>query len=238
LFIAPFVLDPSNSNRLLAGGVSLWETYDVKTVDPGPSWFRLKEPVFDNQGTPSEISAIAVFPGLPNQSNIVWVGYRDGQIYNTTDSLLGASSHWRRVDRDVNGVQVLPQRYCTRIAIDPTNEKVCYATFGGYSTGNVWKTTDFGDHWTNVGQTLPAAPINAVTVHPKNRNFVYLGTDLGVFASENGGANWSPSNEGPTNCAVDDLEWMGTTLLAATHGRGVFAIDLPSPNMPTPEATP
>ena len=50
---------------------------------------------------------------------------------------------------------------------------------------------------------------------------------MGVFASENGGASWSPTNEGPTNCAVSELFFMGKTLVAATHGRGLFKIDIP-----------
>jgi hypothetical protein len=37
---------------------------------------------------------------------------------------------------------------------------------------------------------------------------------------------WSPTNEGPSNCSVDDLIWMGETLVAVTHGRGMFMIDL------------
>jgi hypothetical protein len=33
---------------------------------------------------------------------------------------------------------------------------------------------------------------------------VYLGTEVGTFGSEDRGATWSPTNEGPTNCSVDD----------------------------------
>jgi hypothetical protein len=207
----------------------------VKAADPpGPSWEKLKDAVYDRDGRRSEISAIAVVKGDANASNIVWVAHRDGQIYNTTDSLSGPESHWKRVDRDANGLQLLPRRYCTHLALDPNNDKVCYATFGGYSTGNIWRTTDFGAHWTNLGTSLPSAPINTVTFHPKNPNFLYIGTDVGVFASEDGGANWSPTNEGPTNCAVFDLQWMENNLIAATYGRGVFVIDLSSVSPPLP----
>lgn len=226
LFIAPFVLDPSNGNRLLAGGVDLWQTENARAAD-GPSWFSIKDGVYDKNGHISQISSIAVFKSdNPKGSNIVWVGHRDGQLFNSTDTLAATASHWNRVDRDTNGLQVLPERFCTNLAVDRHNDKVCYATFGGYSTGNVWKTADFGAHWVNLGASLPAAPVNSITTHPNNPSYIYVGTDVGVFASEDGGANWSPTNEGPTNCAVFNLRWMGTTLLAATHGRGLFAIDL------------
>jgi hypothetical protein len=49
---------------------------------------------------------------------------------------------------------------------------------------------------------------------------------VGVFASENAGAAWSPTNEGPANVSVEDLFWMGEKLICATHGRGMFMLDL------------
>src|SRR5207244_244157 len=96
--------------------------------------------------------------------------------------------------------------------------------FGGYSKGNVWKTTDSGGKWEGLASGLPEAPVRTLAIHPKNGKCLYLGTGVGVFASENGGTSWSPTNEGPTNCSVDELFWMDTTLTAATHGRGLFQI--------------
>jgi hypothetical protein len=58
------------------------------------------------------------------------------------------------------------------------------------------------------------------------RDRIYLGTEVGVFASEDDGAHWSPANDGPANVSVDQLLWMGETLTAVTHGRGMFRIDL------------
>jgi hypothetical protein len=90
LFIAPFILDPNNSDRILAGGQSLWRTNDAKapnTPTSGPSWTQIKQPAG------SYISAIAVATG---KSNIVWVGHDDGQIWKTKTAsrptLLGKGS--------------------------------------------------------------------------------------------------------------------------------------------------
>jgi hypothetical protein len=80
--------------------------------------------------------------------------------------------------------------------------------------------------WANFGAGLPPAPVGAIAVHPRRTRYIYLGTEIGLFASEDSGATWSPTNEGPTNCAVEDLFWMGETLICATHGRGMFQIDL------------
>jgi hypothetical protein len=78
-FIAPFVLDPNNENRILAGGRSLWRSNNVRTPDPAQvSWTAIKEPVA-NAGN---ITAIAIAPG---NSDIIWVGYNNGPVYFTTN---------------------------------------------------------------------------------------------------------------------------------------------------------
>lgn len=222
LFIAPFILDSNNPNRILAGGMSLWQTNNAKepnTNSTGPSWKAIKS----SSGVSQPISAIAVARG---NDNIIWVGHADAAIYKTMD---GASSNpnWQKINSSVPGVSPLPvNRFCTQITIDARNHNIVYITYGGYSRDNVWKTTDGGLTWIDIGNSLPEAPVRALTIHPQKSDFVYLGTEVGVFASEDSGVSWSPTNEGPTNCSIDDLFWMGETLIAATHGRGMFKIDL------------
>jgi hypothetical protein len=218
LFIAPFVLDPNAPDRLLAGGLSLWSTNDAKTPNTGgtgPSWRAIK----GSAGEP--ISALAVARG---DSDVVWVGHADGQVFTTTNGT-ASSPVWRKVDH--TGSQPLPiSRYCTGITIDAQDHDTVYVTFGGYERTNVWTTADGGTTWSNLAQALPEAPVRALTIHPDNSAFLYAGTEVGVFASQDRGASWSPTNEGPTNCSVDDLFWMDRVLVCVTHGRGMFKIDL------------
>jgi chitinase len=59
--------------------------------------------------------------------------------------------------------------------------------------------------------------------HPANPSWLYAATSVGIFVSENGGATWSTSNEGPANIRVRELFWIdNNTLGAATYGRGMF----------------
>jgi len=218
LFIAPFILDPNDPNRILGGGIALWRTNDAKTPNTnsaGPMW----TPIKDSVGSP--ISAITVAQGNPD---LIWVGHANGEVYKTADGTK-ANPIWQKVDR--TGPKPLSaNRYCTRITIDPKALNTVYITFGGYTTSNVWKTTDGGLEWYNLGNALPEAPVRSLVIHPRNSKFLYMGTEVGVFASEDGGLTWSPTNEGPTNCSIDELFWMGETLVCATHGRGMFKIDL------------
>ena len=218
LFIAPFALDPNNSNRILAGGLSVWRTSDAKrpnTNTTGPSWVAIK----GSAGRP--VSALAIARG---NAGLVWVGHDDGQVFKTTSGT-AASPLWQQLDHA--GSQPLAvNRYCTGITIDASAHDTVYVTFGGYNRGNIWKTVDGGTAWTNIGQALPEAPVRALTVHPDHSAFVYAGTEVGLFASDDGGATWSATNEGPTNCSVDDLFWMNRVLVCVSHGRGMFSIDL------------
>lgn len=62
---------------------------------------------------------------------------------------------------------------------------------------------------------------------PNDPNRLYVGTEIGVFSTTDGGATWAAANEGPANVAVDELVFMSksTVLLAATHGRGLWTAE-------------
>lgn len=220
-FISPFVLDPNDPNRLLGGGASLWRSNNARA--PTPTWWAIKSP----SGSP--ISAIAV---TPYNADVIWVGHNNGSVYRTSNGT-SRNPAWTRV-----GADAVPGRMVTRITVDPTNINVVYVTLGGfissgYLTGNIWKTTDGGATWAAAAGSgvtaLPALPVHSVAIHPSNAQYLYAATELGVFASSDAGATWSLPQDGPANVAVDDLIWMGTTLVAATHGRGLFSIDVTPP---------
>ncbi|MBW5483187.1 WD40/YVTN/BNR-like repeat-containing protein [Streptomyces bambusae] len=218
LFIAPFVLDPNDENRILAGGVSLWRTNDAKTANTavdGPTWAAVKP------GSGAMISAIAVARG---DSDVVWVGHENGMVFRTANGTASTPT-WQRVGA-TGPSPLAPRRFCTGITVHPTDPDTAYVTFGGYEDDNLWVTTDGGAGWTDLAGGLPPAPVRALAVHPRRTDLLYCGTEVGLFASEDAGASWSPTNEGPTNCSVDDLFWMDETLVCVTHGRGMFQIDL------------
>lgn len=222
-FIAPFVLDPNNENRILAGGKSLWRSNDVRNTDAPPSWAEVKAPVLDEQNRPVNISAIAIAPG---NSNLIWVGYNNGSVFYTTN---GTASIPTWAQRNSG----LPGRRCTRLTIgtasqmnvpnDPQVATTKYATFSSFKSDNVWKTQDNGGTWTSIHHNLPYAPVYSLVISPSDPNRLYVGTEVGVFASADGGETWSPS-AGDPHAPVFELFWMGSKLVAATHGRGIFTI--------------
>lgn len=213
-FIAPLVMDPNNSQILIAGGTSIW-----RTADGADNWGLIRGPA---AGSPMS-TAIDI---APSNSNVIWVGYTDGQVLRSTNG----GANWNRLDDNGSG---LPDRFITDIAIDPFNSSRVFVTLGGYFTDSVWMTEDDGQTWEERTGTvpfdLPELQVNTVRFHPANSHWVYIGTDLGVFASENRGQTWSVTpvypgvgHEGPVNTEVAELFWQGDYLIAATHGRGMY----------------
>ncbi len=128
-FIAPFILDPNNPATLLAGGKSLWRTTNARAATVG--WSAVKASDGNN------VTAIAVAPG---NSDVIWVGHTNGNVYKTLNGT-AAPPAWTKVD---DNATALPARRVARTAVDPASANRVFVTFGGYSAGNVWGTTDGG----------------------------------------------------------------------------------------------
>ena len=69
---------------------------------------------------------------------------------------------------------------------------------------------------------LPDVPVRSLVYHPRNSNLLYVGTEIGIFSSDDAGATWDVTQGGPANVSVDELFFMGNDLVAATHGRGIY----------------
>ncbi len=229
-FIAPIILDPNDSNRMLAGGLSLWRSNDIK-AGGYPTWTTIKAPVSNGLIPPSfvPISAIVV---SPNNSDFVVVGDNNGRIFLTFDGTSDAPT-WATISKvGLAPAVATPARFVTRIVIDETRSpNWIYATYGGFSSGNIYRTTDLGATWTRVSgagaSSLPSVPIRSMLLNPVRPDFLYVGTEVGIFASEDAGATWQVPQFGPANVSVDDLFWRAGSLVAVTHGRGLFSTGSP-----------
>ena len=179
-----------------------------KTTDGGETWTHIG--LVNSQ----VISRIGVDPGDCNHVYVAALGHPFGPnaergVFRTSDG----GNTWTKalfVD-DTTGA--------ADVELDPANPQVVYAsmwhvnrtpwslTSGGPGDG-LWKSTDGGDHWTNLSGNpgLPAAPLGriGVNVSPVNPNRVWaiveanVGQGGGVFVSDNGGATWQLTTTDPT----------------------------------------
>ncbi|MBI1789585.1 MAG: hypothetical protein HYR60_18790, partial [Acidobacteria bacterium] len=129
----------------------------------------------------------------------------------------------------------LPLRAVTREAVDPVNAAIAYVAFSGFfgfGTDNqchIFKTVDFGQTWTDISTNLPNNPVNDVLIDPDLIDNIYAATDIGVFRTASGGDSWSTLSSGLPRVTVEGLAFHrpSRTLRAATHGRGVWDLQLP-----------
>lgn len=212
-FLAPIVIDPNDPRRMLAGGASLWRTADVLAVNP--SWTAVK-PSITSGG--DYIGAVTIWPP---DSNVIWVGYNFGRVFKTANGT-AASPTWTEV--------TTPESvFVSRLLIDPFDRNVVYLASGSFGPQNVRKSVDGGVSWTDAtgsGSTgLPNAPVYDLEMDPSDHNTLYAATEVGLFTTEDAGASWRLPHDGPANTRMDGLFWMGSTLVVATHGRGMYAMD-------------
>ncbi len=227
LFYAPMVGGPnatgSTGNTLYFGTNRLY-----RSIDQGTS-------MNDVSGTlPARISAIAI---APQNDDVRLIGLTSGLVYLSTTA--GATTM-----TNVTGA-ITPARYIGRVVIDPTNSNVAYVCLNGFGVAagqHVWKTTDLlsgTPTWLPAGNGIPDTPVNAFVVDPANTNTLYAGSDIGVFKSTDGGANWTPFSNGLPRVAVFGIAIQAThrVLRIATHGRGIWEYDLTEGATPTPTST-
>jgi len=207
-FIAPFVMDPNDNNTMLAGGESLWRSTNISTEDENDiNWTKIKDPV---DGT--KISQIAIAEG---DSDLILVGYNNGSIYKTTNGT-AASPTWTQIHDDVS-------KHVLALLIDKDDHDILYAGWGGFDSDNLQKSNDGGDSWNTISDALPDVPMRTIERHPTRSDYLYVGTEVGLFTSEDQGGTWLTVDRGPANVSVEKLFWYDDeTLIAATHGRGLF----------------
>ena len=90
-------------------------------------------------------------------------------------------------------------------------------------------TTDYGKTWHKITGDLPvsAAWTHVVREDPRNRNLLYIGTEMGVWASWDKGAHWVSIRGDLPPTPVRDIQVhpRDNDLLLATHGRGLYIMD-------------
>ena len=242
-FYMPYMLDPANSGRMIAGTCRVWRG------NAAGSGFALVSHNFVDQitgvadsvcasgstGQTHVRSMAAGGPSTANGSQVIYAGLESstepggGHIFVTTAADNGLDS-W--VDRTGS---INPSGYdISDIAIAPGDAtgRTAYVTIMGFSVAHVFKTTDAGVTWIDKTADLPDAPADSIAVDPTNARMLYVGNDVGVFVSSDDGASWAELGTGLPNVPVTALKVFDSgagdlRLRAATYGRGLWEIPLP-----------
>jgi len=249
-FYLPFLLDPQISSELILGTCRIW-----RGATMGGS-FSLLSPDFETGGTGActgnEINLVrsiaagglkdsngfsqVIYAGTNGEGPLITTVPTGGHVWVTTNAD-GGPQTWNDVTQAINplGFPI------SSLALDSTDPlgNTAYVTIMGFHTSHVWKTTNAGTSWTDFTANLPDAPANVIMVDSGaslTNGTVYVGTDVGVFASSTGSATWTEvgttvvPNSFLPNVAVYSLQIFNSgglkRLRAGTYGRGIWEWNL------------
>jgi hypothetical protein len=220
-FVAPFRIDPANSKRLYLGGGTLW-----RSTDGAQNWVAASSALPSSAG---RISAVAISPADPGHV-----------VFGTSKGLIFYSSGALSATKDTVWDSVQPRTgYLSHLEFDPADPHLVYATYSQYNQkagqSHVYRSTDGGATWTGIdgsGETgLPDVPFWNVIIDPLSPSTLYLGSDIGVFVTLDGGATWARDSNPFADAVTETLALDRTSgqnaLYAFTHGRGVWKTVLP-----------
>lgn len=166
---------------------------------------------------------LATIDESPLRFGLLYTGSDDGLVHVSKD---GGNS-WTNISAG------LPQDlWVSRVTASAHDEGTVYVALNGYRNdhfnAHVYVSTDYGQTWRAIDQTLPAEPVNVVREDPKNPNLLYVGTDHGLYASLDRGKTFMPMGHDLPAVAVHDLvvHPRDSELLIGTHGRSLYTANV------------
>lgn len=233
---AGFAVSPADPKVLYAGGNVLF-----KSEDRGRTWKPISPDltrndkskqassggaiIKDNSGAEvyDTILAITVAPSDPN---VIWVGTDDGEVQVTHD---GGGS-WTNVSAHIAKLPAWGRVESIDVAADSPGSALIAVDrhFSGDFTPYLYRTSDYGAHWTSVSGNLPSAVYaHVLRRDPHNPDLYYAGLENGLYVSWDAGKKWYLFGLGLPNVAVYDLAFdtRDNDLVVATHGRSLWVLD-------------
>ncbi len=233
---SPIHMSPHDPGTVYFGGNVLFRTRDGGDTwdEVSPDLTRAEPEKLVSSGgeiTPDNTTAethasIFTVAESPLQAGLIWVGTDDGNVQVTRDG--GAT--WSNVVGNVPGIP--DGSWVSRVEASRAVAGRAYVTFDRHRNDDmrpwVFRTDDYGETWTNVTGDLPAVGYaHVVREDPRNPDLIYVGTELGIFASWTRGGRWLDLRLGLPRVAVRDIfvHPRDNDLIIGTHGLSVFILD-------------
>ncbi|MFI5893440.1 glycosyl hydrolase [Actinoplanes sp. NPDC051513] len=223
-FIAPIGQDPADSRIWVAGGQHVWLNTAGYAIRDGDQWVNLADLGDGHVATAVATAGGLVYAGWCGPCNNQ--GFTRGIAVGRTDG-----TGWRQLTLPVDGT--LPNRYVSGFDVDRADPRRVLVAINGFSrkwtegpgagVGHLFESRDAGQHWADISGNLPDVPANSVKL--LRGGAIALGTDTGVFYRPAHVTKWSVLGRGlPTTTTLQLKIDPAGRLLAATHGRGLWAI--------------
>lgn len=207
-FVNQFVFHPALSEKIyIATTVGAFQTKDA-----GREW----EERMNGMKEVHIVTSIAINPKDPT---ILFAGTTGG-MYRTDD---GAMS-WKKINNGLIPESELMASMAlgvNAIEIERTNPGIVYAG----TTKGLFRTTNGGDQWERIGESLSDPFISSMLLHPTEPSQLYVGGPKGVWKSLDGGKSWQAMNQGFSTLNIRALAMNPKNpqvLYAGTNGSGLY----------------
>lgn len=220
-WLAPHFISPHNTKTIYMGF-----QYMFKSTDRGDHWTRISPDLtYNDPARGGDIPYQTIFSTVesPIYPGMIYVGTDDGRVHITKDD----GKNWKEI---VNG---LPYgKWVSELVASKYDGNTVYMSQNGKRDDDfvpyLWKSTNCGETWQSIVNNLPTGPINVIKEDPINKNILYVGNDFGVYVSFNSGSSWHSLQANLPTTYVHDLviHPRENLLIIATHGRGVWVMDI------------
>lgn len=228
------------SKFFVAGSKGLWMTPDAVNFNADSlRWYLISKGITNQQILHLEYTSDgdAVFVGTRSSTN--------GRLYRISG--LKDKKIWFDQNGNFNpdyfGIKTeligsWSNRSVCGIAVSPSNDNVVVVTLGNYVSGydHVYISKNALDDaanvtWTSIHGNLPHMPVYdaAINSQSTNQDTIILATELGIWATVNGGNTWIEENNGMSRVPTFMIRqikrypwWKGYAFYIGTHGMGIM----------------
>ncbi|MCP4633195.1 MAG: T9SS type A sorting domain-containing protein, partial [candidate division Zixibacteria bacterium] len=220
----PVVMSPHDNEVLFYGAERIW-----RTTNGGSSWNPISPDLTGGGGGGNLIfGTITTINQSELDEDVIWAGTDDSRVWVTTDG----GDNWNMVSDS------LPDRWCTRVTADVFDPAAAYVSFSGYKIDelmpHIFKTSDYGENWNDISGNLENIPVNDILPDPQRMDRLYIGSDFGVYYTDDGGEVWEWMGDDHPICPVFDIELHDDAriLVSGTHGRSMYTFDITLTDVP------
>ena len=227
---AVFSISPDPAGGLLRS-LDFGETWQATPARGAPVW------------APGNGGKVRVSLADPS---VVWVGYRmrtatgAGRLHVTENALARAQGEGVQnpvVLRPVSSPDFAPTSQISGLATHPFTRATAYVAFSVSCQPKLLRTEDMGQTWEDLSgfvgtdgcrssNGFPNARVWDVEVFPEVPRIIWAGTDMGIFESRDHGQTWAYADNGLPAVSVWRIRIVDGEVVVATHGRGVWSLDL------------
>jgi photosystem II stability/assembly factor-like uncharacterized protein len=165
----------------------------------------------------------------PRQEGLLYTGSDDGVMHVTKNG----GQQWDKLDWPS---KVPDNSYVADMEASQFATNTVFAVFDNHKQGDfkpyVYRSDNNGKRWKNITGDLPLRGSSyAIAQDHINKDLLFVGTEFGVFFSQNAGKNWVQLKSGLPTIAVRDIviQRRESDLALATFGRGFYILDDYSP---------